>query len=78
MGLIVVLYLTTWNATTGDLLSESRYEIGSPSVGIPYAMEECRKTGVVMAHRLTARYVAEHPASNITTNVDCQWERATT
>ena len=74
-ALVVVLYLTTWNCGTGDLLSNSRYEIGGPSTGHSYAMEECREAGVLMAHRLSEDYSFDHPDGNISTNVDCQWEK---
>ena len=85
--LVVVLYLTTWNCDTGLLLSEGRFEIGAPSIGIPYAMKECLETGVFMAHDLKDKavespkggghitYMVEASDSNISTNVDCQWER---
>ncbi len=70
---IVVLYLTTWDADTGVKLAYSRIEFtvgGNP-------IEACRRSGLRWAHKLTKQYRAEgYP--NSFTNVDCQWERATT
>lgn len=71
MTKVVWLLILVHNADTGVLLH--RYEEQMPSFSVSNdPIEDCRKEGVRLAHKLTAHYRAKG-FSNAFTNVDCEW-----
>ena len=70
--MVVVLFLTTWDADTGEKLYESNRRIITIQQD---KIDECRKIGVRIGETISAYYRA-NGHGNAFTNVDCQWERA--
>lgn len=68
---VVVLYLLTANADTGQILFHKKWALDGFAVS-GNQIEYCRTEGVRMAHQLSDYYRQWYP--NATTNVDCQWE----
>ena len=72
--LVVMLYLTVWDTSTGTKLYETHAEVEPvTSYG---AMEDCRVLGVEMAKKISHYYRYDHP--NASTNVNCRWEKRVT
>lgn len=69
---VVVLVLTVWNTSDGTKLYESTRDWNGFNVsGNP--IEDCRRYGVLTAHRLTEKYkIAGYAWAS--TNVNCHWE----
>lgn len=69
---IVVMVITVWNTSTGDLLKEVRQDWDRFNItGNP--IEECRRYGVQQAYKMT-EWFKKLGYDYASTNVDCHWE----
>jgi hypothetical protein len=65
---IVVLHVIVWDVDAGRLLAELTREMPDT------AIQTCHQTGVELARRLSREW-KESGYPNVSTNVDCHWQR---